>query len=300
MNAPLKEQPAPVNGWSGNIHTPHQPSSPHHHGSHRALLDQSAGSDLRAFDAIVVPTARPAAYLRHVVSLARQAGCPLLLLCSRRASARAASEYWAGEALRQLISVDIPPTYSLPLVDLATSASPEALFKRNTDTALKRNIGLLVARMAGWERVIFLDDDIAVPDPNDLRRAAALLDDYDTVGLSLAGYPDNSVVCHAHRITSGNQDTFVGGGAMAVAPWQTSSFFPNVYNEDWFFLLDDAMMRPVTLVGQALQRPYDPFARPDRAVSEEFGDVMAEGIFWLLDQHRRFEDAPNACWACRS
>lgn len=274
--------------------TPARRSIPHHHGSHRALLVPSSPRGLRPIDAIVVPTARPVAYLRHVVDLARRASCPLLLLCSKKTSAAKAFQYWGEGSSLRLIAVDLPPTYNHPLLDFTTSASPQAQFAR--DTALKRNIGLLVARMAGWERIIFLDDDITVEDRSDLRRAAALLDDFDTVGLSLTGYPDNSVVCHAHRIVGGKQETFVGGGAMAVAPFKTNSFFPNVYNEDWFFLLDDPRIRPVTVTGQAMQRPYDPFASPRRAEAEEFGDVMAEGLFWLLDEHRRFKGATRAYW----
>lgn len=271
-------------------------ASPHHHGSHRALVE-SEPTDVdrrRAFDAIVVPTARPASYLRHAVDLARRTGRTLVVLCSGRA--RAEDVYEPSGSRLDLIAVDVKPGYRLPLVDLATSDSPHARFARNYDTSLKRNIGLLLARMVGWNRILFLDDDIAVPDHADLGRAAALLDDVDTVGLSLGGYPDNSVVCHAHRIAGGNQDTFVGGGAMAVAASRTSSFFPDIYNEDWFFLLDNLRMRPVRLIGQALQREYDPFASANRARSEEFGDTVAEGIFWLLDQDRRLKDATNNYW----
>jgi len=297
---------APVIDRAGALNVPHvarvseptHPDSPHHHGSHRALIGRiPVVSGVRAFDAIVVPTARPAGYLRQAASLAQRAGCALVVLCSGRARAGDVSGYRRAEPRLGLIAVDIPQAYSHPLLAFATSASREALIARDTDTSLKRNIGLLVARMAGWERIVFLDDDIAIPDPDDLGRAAALLDHFDTVSLSLGGYPDNSVVCHAHRIAGGHQETFVGGGAMAVAPGRTSSFFPNIYNEDWFFLLDDLQRRPVTVIGNAIQRAYDPFASPRRAVSEEFGDVLAEGIFWLLDQRRRVKDATPTYWA---
>jgi hypothetical protein len=151
--------------------------------------------------------------------------------------------------------------------------------------------------MVGWRRIVFLDDDITVADRGDLLRAARLLDTYEGVGLSIGGFPDNSVVCHAHRQTGGYQETFVGGGALAVDPVRTTSFFPNIYNEDWFYLLDDRRMRPVTVTGNACQAPYDPFAHPDRARAEELGDVLAEGVYSLLDVGRTVRQADRAFWA---
>ena len=39
----------------------------------------------------------------------------------------------------------------------------DSRFDRRTDTSLKRNVGLLIAQLMGWQRVVFLDDDIEVP-----------------------------------------------------------------------------------------------------------------------------------------
>jgi hypothetical protein len=116
------------------------------------------------------------------------------------------------------------------------------------------------------------------------------------VGLSIGGFPDNSVVCHAFREAGGRQDTFIGGGALAVDVKRNRTFFPNIYNEDWFFVLDAGKgMQSVATVGEVLQEPYDPY-RPERARSEEFGDVLAEGMFWLLDQERSVSDGDLAHW----
>src|SRR6185436_7178253 len=50
------------------------------------------------------------------------------------------------------------------------------------------------------------------------------------------------------------------------------------------------------VVGSLKQSPYDPFATDWRARNEELGDCLAEGIFWLLDNHRRVRDADAAYW----
>jgi hypothetical protein len=75
-----------------------------------------------------------------------------------------------------------------------------------------------------------------------------------------------------------------------------TSFFPDVYNEDWFFLLDDKGLRPTAVTGVAVQKPYDPFANVRRARVEEFGDCLAEGVFALLDDGKSIDAADETYW----
>jgi hypothetical protein len=107
--------------------------------------------------------------------------------------------------------------------------------------------------------------------------------------------PDNSVVCHAFREAGGAQEMFIGGGALAIGPQSMTSFFPNIYNEDWFFLLDDDGLRSTAITGTVIQKQYDPF-REERARMEELGDSLAEGLFWLLDHGKSLRDATLRHW----
>lgn len=69
-----------------------------------------------------------------------------------------------------------------------------------------------------------------------------------------------------------------------------------MYNEDWFYMLDaEKRLQSVATVGEVLQYPYDPYL-PDRARMEEFGDVLAEGTFWLLDQGKTVAEGDLAHW----
>jgi hypothetical protein len=97
------------------------------------------------------------------------------------------------------------------------------------------------------------------------------------------------VVCHAHRLGDREQDTFVGGSALLLDLAQASSFFPAVYNEDWLFLYDHLRSGGVACAGRTAQLAYDPFASPQRAASEEFGDLIAET---LLSSLHAGADAP--------
>jgi hypothetical protein len=246
--------------------------------------------------AVIVPTARNASMMKPAVRLAAKLNSTLVVLSSKWSEANAVAGMVRNTGAK-LVAVDVNeiPTGVLPNFQTCKLLSGTKL-ERRTDTSAKRNLGLLLANLIGWERVVFLDDDITVPEPLDLRDAAGLTDNYAGVGLAIGGYPDNSVVCHAYREAGGGQDMFVGGGALAIGSKSLNSFFPNIYNEDWFFLLGDDGLQPTTATGTAVQKTYDPFATDVRARREEFGDCLAEGLFWLLDTGKSLKDATVEHW----
>lgn len=253
-----------------------------HHTSHRRLLDRTPRLRGRArIDAIVVPAARHADGLLPALRLAKELDSPLVALCSRSADAGAVRESAARIGVRAL-AVDVPAETALPRL-LTSDMIALTPFVRSSDTALKRNIALALTRMCGWDRVLCLDDDISGLDAQTVAEAAALLPSYGVVGLRNTGYPDNSVVCHANRDTGSAQDTFIGGGAMLFPGSRVTSFFPDIYNEDWFFLLDDDGLADIAVHGNFAQAQFDPYPNPGRAGQEEFGDSLAEGLFALLD-----------------
>ncbi|HET9895788.1 MAG TPA: hypothetical protein VFQ44_12745 [Streptosporangiaceae bacterium] len=276
--------------------------SAHHHGSHQDLLWSPPAPVLTgpAIDAIFVPTARPLAYLAEVAALAQALRCTLVTLHSGKwTSAAEAAKRFPADI--DLIAIDVPAADRLRLPRWETSALLSGtIFERRIDLSPKRNLALMLCHMLGWSRILFLDDDITGLDPDDMRAAGSLLSTYSAVGLQIGGFPDNSVVCHAHRDTGGRQSTFVGGGALAINVAKTTacnSFFPDIYNDDWFFLLDgDKWLQPTAVAGKVVQHPYEPYRNPDRARAEELGDLLAEGIYWLLDQDLSIADADAAHW----
>jgi hypothetical protein len=267
----------------------------YHHSSHRRLLTQVAvPPGRRPLDAIIVPTIRPAAALTGVIELARRVDAALLVLCSGRARASETAALAGRDPY--VTAVDIAGlTRLLPQFE-TTVIHQQTQPDQPSDLSLKRNLGLLIARAAGWERILLLDDDIDIPYPDDLGAVAAVADGFDAVGLNNEGFEDNSVVCHALRYIGGKQDTFVGGGAMMVRPMATESFFPQIYNEDWLFLLRETKLGRVATHGTMRQQPFDPFDTAARAASQEFGDCIAEGIYWLLDRGSQIRHADTRYW----
>lgn len=269
-----------------------------HHGSHRGLLsvadDPVPGRDL---DGIFVPTTRRPAQLAAAGWLAHALDCPLVTLHSgERTTAAQAGQHLPASV--DLIAIDVPAADRLRLPDWATSRLLPPAFARRNDMSAKRNLALLLSHLLGWSRVMFLDDDITGLNPADIRQAGALLDTYNAVGLRVTGFPDHSVICHAYLQAGGSQQPFIGGGALVVAVQRCDSFFPDVYNDDWFFMLGpDGRLQPIAVTGQVRQQPHDPFSPVDRAADQELGDVLGEGLYWLLDQDQPISRADERHWA---
>jgi hypothetical protein len=283
----------------GRVIPVHEIDTPYHHGSHQDLLWSPLNSSQVSpgVDAIFVPTIRRPAYLAEAAALAHALGTTLVTLHSGKwTTAADAAQCISADV--DLIAIDVPEPARLRLPDWETSKLlNRTIFARRTDLSTKRNLALLFSHMLGWSRILFLDDDITGLKPDDVREASGLLSTYNAVGMQVGGFPDHSVVCHAYRQAGGKQKSFIGGGALAVEVKRSKSFFPDIYNDDWFFLLDGSKwLQPIAVRGQVIQQPYDPFRTPDRARAEELGDVLAEGIYWLLDQDRSFHEADQDHW----
>ena len=105
---------------------------------------------------------------------------------------------------------------------------------------MKRNVGLVLARMLGWQRIFFLDDDIRDIAYPDLQRTVDMLGSFSAAGMWVTDFPDNSIVCHANRDDRRipgclRERRRPGRGLRADI-----GFFPDIYNEDWLFFFDDA------------------------------------------------------------
>jgi hypothetical protein len=281
--------------------TPHW--TPKQRTSHDGLLDPShqVASNAR-FDAIVVPTNRPIEFLRACIDLARETNIPLIVVCSKRVNKDQVVDAITGEKVEGFaVELPWPPANPLEMISFATSTDDDLLtasFGRTRDLSTKRNLGLVIARMLGWRRIMFLDDDIYDVSKDDVNILAAALDDHNVSVLIPDEYPDNSVACHAYRLGGGRQGKFASAGAMGVrCDRDDLPFFPNIYNEDWFFFAEEAAKHKIARVGTSRQQEYDPFKHPRRAIKEEFGDLLAEGLYTRLDAELDISGADAIYWA---
>ena len=237
-------------------------------------------------DAIIVPATRPASGLINLIELAAALRIPIVVLCSRQAKVDQVAERIGRVIGARGIVVQIDSGYRIPGLTLETSSPTflSASAGRSSDLSVKRNVGLLLARLNAWRKIAFIDDDITVA-AADIARLGHQLDHHQVAGMACREYPDNSVFCHARRLAKMPQDVFVTGAVLGVNCSDLPlPFFADVYNEDWFFFAEAAAHRSLTQVGEAGQAVYDPFARSARASEEEFGDLLAEGLYALIEK----------------
>ncbi|MBO0781073.1 MAG: hypothetical protein J2P37_19815, partial [Ktedonobacteraceae bacterium] len=255
-------------------------------------------------DAVIVPTSRVPTNLHEADRVAHLDQSQLVYLCSKDATASRVYDFLTHHHIdtRHITAVDLPQGYnnhSLPGLQLRTDALSIPRYDEERDIAVKRNVGLALARMAGWKHVFFLDDDVGGIEKSHLNRMLRGFDDPDRQIVGWAyGNPrdmfanDNSAVMHAYRLAGGVQDTFISGGASAVRIGDDTPFFPNIYNEDWLFFAG-AMRKGVSsvaLAGDVIQLQKNPFARKELVVGEEFGDMYAEGLLRTMYGDRSLTD----------
>ncbi|HEX3966114.1 MAG TPA: hypothetical protein VHZ03_57300 [Trebonia sp.] len=257
--------------------------------------------------AIIVPAGRRAANLDHAITLARAVQCHLVLLCSKDARTEEVHAFLDDRSFGDATVVNVPSDrdpFGFKTTRWVQEALPKECGHRDSDLSVKRNIGLAIARMLGWERIFFMDDDIRDIDSHAVLRTVSMLGwkqsypaKYNAVGMRVTQFPDNSVACHANRLTGEFQDVFISGSALAVDCTESFGFFPDIYNEDWLFFYKDAVNGHLGSSGvAATQLRYDPFANPHRAASEEFGDVIAEGLYALLEHGTKAEAVTEDDW----
>jgi hypothetical protein len=238
-------------------------------------------------DAIIVPASRRASSLQPVIELAAYLDVFLVVLCSKRTNAKQLADRVVKTPNARSIIIPIPESWQHSRFPIRTSDEvfQEASANRVSDLGTKRNLGLLLGRLNGWNKIVFVDDDVTLRRADILGRIAGQLDRHQVAGISVLQYPDNSVVCHARRLAGLAQGVFLTGAVLGVhCNSLPLSFFPDMYNEDWFFFAREAAARQLPHVGHAKQADYEPFASPDRARSEEFGDLLAEGLYALIGQ----------------
>jgi hypothetical protein len=236
-------------------------------------------------DAIVVPTIRTAEHLRPAALLAASTRCHLVAVYTDSPPDGLSAVLGCLQP-GQVTLLTVRSGVQDRLLDLGVSLPQGRVSPAALDISRKRNLGLLIGRVCGWTRMLFLDDDIRKLNVAKLSSAAGLLDQYPVVGLQVRKYPDASVVGHARRLTGRRQEPFVSGGSLLVNPQLFEGYFAPVYHEDWLCIINHLRNGEVAIGGSVGQLAYAPFTTPERARLEEFGDILLSGLLWLVHAHK--------------
>ncbi len=150
------------------------------------------------------------------------------------------------------------------------------------DLPAKRSYALWYARIHHMQRILLLDDDIRGLAAAPLPTAVRALSSFTIAGFFVEDFADTSALGHVEIALGDSVSTFLSGSCLFVRSDGDTGFFPPIYNEDWLFMAPEIATRHVCSVGRIRQKPYDPFANPSLASFQEFGEVLADGLFALV------------------
>jgi hypothetical protein len=257
-------------------------------------------------DVIIMPAARPAHNVLGGAALAAASLTPFVVLGSKDASGDSIALELAEIPGLQWAAIEVPEKYEHPLLQMtAQDYIPESARPNPaSDLSLKRNLGLLIGRQFG-HRIFFMDDDIRIS-LSQLEYAGRLLSKYALAGFRSTDFPDKSVIGHiesARRLSKLSQrmdrlyreDVFISGNALAVNLNEVEDHFPDIYNEDWLFMFNSLKRRQAISAGEARQTPYN-FLWAGRAVKEEFGETIADGLYDACANGRTSHLATTRYW----
>ncbi len=186
------------------------------------------------------------------------------------------------------------------LADLRTSKRlrDSCYYSLIWDLPLKRNHALLHARKKGYEKVLLVDDDIRGLTPEVVTSGCDCLEQYVLSGCFVEEFPDTSAIGHLELMCGEDLRVFLSGSFLFVKVAEARGFFPHVYNEDWLFMLDHVTTRSICSFGSIKQLGYDPFKDPHRVAFQEFGEIIAEGLYALVNADQYESRYEHQTWNC--
>jgi hypothetical protein len=162
-----------------------------------------------------------------------------------------------------------------------------------------RNSALLVSIIENADKVMFVDDDITIPDIRMLFDSFQLLEQYDVVGANILGMIDDSIIGHiSNELNFIDTDgRMLSAGFLAFNLKKIKYPFLNIYNEDWIWLfMQPDLKKHLQPVG-VFQKIYDPFVNfESKIVFQEIGELFITGLFSLKDLLKLNELLTNEFW----
>ena len=147
----------------------------------------------------------------------------------------------------------------------------------------KRNYALVFSLLNEFSRILLIDDDV-ITSKGLIQDAISLSGTYSLIGAKICGMPDRSVVGHICLLLNLVNQRFISGHFLAVNVSSAAAFyFPNVYNEDWIFMLLNSLNAPIARYGTIFHLYWNPYDETGgRAAFEEKGEILIEGLARLI------------------
>lgn len=148
-----------------------------------------------------------------------------------------------------------------------------------------RNFALIYSKAIRLNKVLFMDDDIQVPNVKLIEELFQEIDQYQFVGANILGLVDDSVLGHIATDIGINNERMLSGGFMVFNPNKIDHFFLNNYNEDWIWLFLQLRDKAYLQEGDVFQELADPLINfKSKVIFQEFGEITLDGVLDLFKQ----------------
>lgn len=153
-----------------------------------------------------------------------------------------------------------------------------------------RNFGLIYSKYQKFDRVLFMDDDINVPNLDIIHSTLQNLDRYKLCGVEITGLVDDSIAGHIATGLDVHNIRTLSGGFMAFRPNESDNYFLNCYNEDWIWIFMESQQHEEYMEGAVLQELSDPMRNWENKIQfQEFGEIALDGLIEIRENHDKEE-----------
>lgn len=162
-----------------------------------------------------------------------------------------------------------------------TLAKYQLLGDETWNLGIARNFALDNSTLLGYEKILFVDDDISGFDARKIEEGFSALTEHNFVSCILKGFEDDSILGHIAKQVGVIDDgpKMLSGGFLFLSPTSISHRFYNIYNEDWILQLlekdKEQIILPYSVLHDAEQNVNWTL---DQAIFQEFGEIVVEGL----------------------
>lgn len=177
---------------------------------------------------------------------------------------------------------------------LGAEENEEFYFKYKCKTVLKSKIGFIKWNLGnarnfaidfaiemGFEKILFLDDDILFKNSLELENGFIILNDCNFISYKITGMVDDSIVGHiANRFEYMNSVIrMLSGGVFYLKPNSLKYRFVNIYNEDWIIQLLEFEKEKILHTTEVIHKSYNPFCNyKEKVLFQEYGEIFVKGL----------------------
>lgn len=142
-----------------------------------------------------------------------------------------------------------------------------------------RTYAILMADKTDWNRLLMIDDDIDFGSWQKPKRDFERLDQFPFVGSNIVNMPDSSIVGYLFRASGIIDESFLSGAYLGIRLDAVDYPFPNIYNEDWIWVLRHCSKESIPIFGSVTQLEYDWTTNAvEDALFQEIGEIVMEAI----------------------